>query len=88
MLNPVYTGQFKKDYKRAEKRGKDISKLDEIMGMLVNETPLPPRCREHQLHGNWEGYTECHIEGDWVLIYCFSSGSIYFSCTGTHSDYL
>lgn len=89
MLDFDFTNQFKKDYKLMKKRGKDLNKIDEIMGMLIWEEPLPARCREHNLHGDWDGYTECHIEGDWVLIYEREEGvQIKFAYTGTHSDYL
>ncbi|GHV00397.1 hypothetical protein FACS189483_10440 [Spirochaetia bacterium] len=42
--------------------------------------------REHELSGNFKGYTECHIQGDWVLIYKFGEGVIRFARTGSHSD--
>jgi len=54
MLTPVYTTQFGKDLKRSTQRGKDTSKLKTIMVMLVNEKPLPPRCKDHKLRGNFK----------------------------------
>jgi mRNA interferase YafQ len=66
---------------------KSIEEAREDLG-LWNE-PLPERCREHKLHGNWDGFTECHIEGDWVMIYMTDGiERISFSYTGTHSDLL
>lgn len=40
MLNPVRTTQFKRDSKLAEKRGKKMSKLKDIMVKLINEKLL------------------------------------------------
>lgn len=37
MLRPEFTGQFKKDYKLAIKRGCDPNKLSEVINLLVNE---------------------------------------------------
>ena len=71
-----------------EKRGKKLDKIMDIMVSLIWEEPLPARCREHKLHGDWDGFTECHIEGDWVIMYITGDGKITFANTGTHSDYL
>jgi mRNA interferase YafQ len=87
MLTPKFSNQFKKDYKLMEKRHKNMQEIVEIMDLLVMERPLPERCREHNLSGNYAGFTECHIKGDWVLIYYLGEAhAIYFSRTGTHSD--
>ncbi|MDR3122426.1 MAG: type II toxin-antitoxin system YafQ family toxin, partial [Treponema sp.] len=34
----------------------------------------------------YEGHTECHIEGDWLLLYRLPQGKVVFNRTGTHSD--
>jgi mRNA interferase YafQ len=86
MLEPVFAAQFKKDYALMEKRHKNMQKIIAIMAMLIMEEPLPEAQREHLLHGTYDGFTECHIEGNWLLIYRFHNGCIYFTRTGTHSD--
>ena len=88
MLDYYFQNQFKKDLKLLKKRGKDLDKIFEIIVTLIWEEPLPERCREHKLHGDWDGYTECHIENDWVMLYITDGEKIAFSFTGTHSDYL
>ena len=89
MLDFYFTNQFKKDLKLMEKRRKNIDKLFEIMALLIWGEPLPEYCREHKLHGDLEGFWDCHIEGDWVLLYQLDEGEqITFAYTGTHSDYL
>ena len=80
------TGQFERDYSHMVKRGKKIDKLDSVMWMLINEVPLPPRCRDHALKGNLTGFRDCHIEPDWLLIYKVDGDSVVFERTGTHSD--
>jgi mRNA interferase YafQ len=71
-----------------EKRNSDMSLLEGIMNRLVNEEPLPPEARPHGLSGDWAGATDCHIKGDWVLIYEIDSATkkITFERTGTHTD--
>ena len=69
MLELVTTGQFRKDYKRVKKRGYDISLLEEVIDLLLNNQPLDERYRDHGLIGNYEGFRECHILSDWLLIY-------------------
>ena len=86
MLNPSTTNQFKKDYQKQIKRGKDISKLEQLMKHIVFEEPLAAKYRDHPLSGNWAHYRDCHVEPDWVLIYKVSGGDVLFALTGSHSE--
>jgi mRNA interferase YafQ len=86
MLTPVFTNKFKKDFALVQKRHYDIDEIYDVMAKLIMEEPLPEKNREHFLHGDYEGFSECHIKGDWLLIYRSDDGYIYFSRTGTHSD--
>jgi mRNA interferase YafQ len=86
MLTYEFTGLFKKDLKLMEKRRKNMPRLREVMDMIIREKPLPKERRNHPLHGNWEGFSECHIQGDWLLIYRIDKGIVYFSRTGSHAD--
>jgi mRNA interferase YafQ len=82
------TSQFKKDVKRAGKRGEDLSKLRTVMDLLIEGALLPPEYKDHPLRGNFAGSRDCHIEPDWVLIYTLTeNGShVCFERTGTHGD--
>ena len=88
MLTANYSGKFKKELKLMEKRGLDMQKIFAVMIDLQNEIPLQPRHREHLLSGNFKGFSECHIEPDWLLIYKIDLQvkEIYFVRTGTHTD--
>lgn len=86
MLRPQFTGAFKRDRKRAHRRGKDLGKLETVMRRLANGERLEPRLRDHGLSGEWQDFRECHLEPDWLLIYRITSGEITFVRTGTHSD--
>ena len=82
------TNQFKKDVKRAAKRGKNMAKLKAMLEGLIDGKPLPPECRDHPLGGGFAGCRDCHIEPDWVLIYTLTDKGTHvcFERTGTHSD--
>lgn len=83
-----YTAQFKRDLKRAKKRGKTLGKLQKVMECLEHEEPLPHTIRDHALKGDFLGCRECHIEPDWLLIYklLIDKAVIIFTCMGTHAD--
>ena len=90
MLKPEFSGQFKRDYKLAIKRGCDPKKLEEVVSILCREEPLPPSYRDHALTNsrNYKGMRECHIEPDWLLVYKIVREKLIFtlSRTGSHSD--
>lgn len=88
MLTIKYHTLFKKDFKRIKKRGYDISRLEKIVGLLANEVPLPEQFKDHNLSGNYNGFRECHIAPDWLLIYQVNNNELVLvlSRTGSHSD--
>lgn len=88
MLDLVYTTQFKKDYKLAQKRDVDIDELFKVIGMLQKQEPLPEEKRDHPLVGNYKGYRECHVRPDLLLIYKIKEKELELLLfrTGTHSD--
>lgn len=86
MRTPISGAQFRRDVKLAQKRGKDMAKLREIILLLVERSPLPPPYRDHALGGDWKHYRDCHIEPDWLLIYKIEGDDLYLVRTGTHSD--
>ena len=86
MRNPVSGAQFRRDVKLAQKRGKDIEKLREVFVLLIEGNPLPPRCKDHPLGGDWKHYRDCHIEPDWRLISKVDGGDLHLIRRGTHSD--
>ncbi|MCL1875365.1 MAG: type II toxin-antitoxin system YafQ family toxin [Synergistaceae bacterium] len=84
----VWTTQFKKDYILSEKRGLPISLLDDCIRILASGEKLPSHYCDHNLSGNWNGYRECHIRSDWLLIYRIDGNDLILvlSRTGSHGD--
>ncbi len=90
MLKVEFTGQFKKDYKLALKRGCNPDALSEVISLLMNEKTLPEKYRDHALENSrkYKNMRECHIRPDWLLIYKVYSDKLVLELirTGTHSD--
>lgn len=90
MLKVVFTGQFKKDYKLALKRGCNPKKLEKIITILKEEQSLPPVYHDHLLVNSkrYKDVRECHIEPDWLLIYKIKDETLILELlrTGSHSD--
>lgn len=86
MRVPVYSGQFKRDVKTAQKRGKDMAKLRALMTLLIDAAPLPAIYLDHPLKGRWRSFRDAHIEPDWLLIYKVDGETVRFERTGRHTD--
>lgn len=86
MRTPVYATQFKRDVKKTTQRGHDIEQLKTVAALLLQETPLPPKYKDHALKGDWKSYRELHIAPDWLLVYKIEGMDCIFTRTGTHAD--
>ena len=85
------TGQFRKDKKRVTGSGRyDWEKLRSVVKELMNDRLLKAKHRDHELSGEHAGVRECHIEPDWLLIYCkegsVDAGALKLIRTGSHSE--
>ncbi|MBQ6346640.1 MAG: type II toxin-antitoxin system YafQ family toxin [Clostridia bacterium] len=88
MMTLETTAQFRRDYKRAKKRGYNMKLLGDVIDTLLSDVPLEPRHRDHQLTGSMKDYRECHIQPDWLLMYRIEKERLVLVAnrTGTHSD--
>jgi mRNA interferase YafQ len=80
------TTRFEKDYRKALKSGKDMTRLKRVMTWIAADEPLPPELRDHKLIGNFQGRRECHLAGDWLLIYKLDGDTVIFERTGSHAE--
>lgn len=88
-----YAKSFLKDWERLSRSGRyDLARLKDAMLLLIaNDGPLGPEWKDHALKGEWVGYRECHIGGDFLLIYELNEsvgqgGGIVFVRAGTHAE--
>ena len=88
MYEVRFTSAFKKSYKLMKKRGLDISLLENVIDLLRNGKTLDEKYRDHALSGDFEGFRECHIKPDWLLVYLIENDILTLTMvdTGTHSD--
>lgn len=92
MSKPLYdvemTSVFKKELKKAKKRGLDLQLLNDIVTKLQNGECLPEKNGDHALTGNWKNHRECHIQPDWLLVYRVIENELILLLvrTETHSD--
>lgn len=88
MLDIFYTSQFKRDYKKAKKQGKDLAKLKKVLSLLQSQHKLPKVYRDHHLTGNYAGFRECHISPDWLLVYKIDTDQLLLILArlGSHSE--
>ena len=90
MLTIEYPSIFKRDYKRAIKRGCNSKNFEKVVLMLQNQKLLPEKYRDHALTDsrNFKNVRECHIEPDWLLVYQIINERLVLKLmrTGTHSD--
>jgi mRNA interferase YafQ len=77
---------FKRDLKLCRKRGANMNVLDAVVQILSNGDPLPPKHRPHKLSGEWNGFWECHVRPDLLLIYEVDDTSVRLIRLGSHAD--
>ncbi|MCL2053828.1 MAG: type II toxin-antitoxin system YafQ family toxin [Oscillospiraceae bacterium] len=83
-----YTSQYRKDERCVKRQGKDISKLDKILLLLITGAQLPSEYKDHSLQGNWKHSRELHIEPNWLLIYRLTENKTFviLERTGSHNE--
>ena len=86
------TNEVPKDWERFSYSGRyDMNRLKKVMLLLIeNAEPLPEQWLDHPLTGQWSKHRECHIGGDFLLIYKVEKSSaderIIFVRAGTHAE--
>jgi mRNA interferase YafQ len=88
MYSIEFTNRFKKDVRRCQKRGYDLSILKNAIDLLQKSGRLPVTFKPHILKGKYEGLWECHLLPDWLLVWQQNDKELIllFMTTGTHSD--
>ena len=87
MLTLEYSTQFKKDFKKITKLPiPDVVEVEHVIKLLQQGKALPQRYVDHPLSGNWQGYRDCHVKPDLVLIYKVDRHSIKLARIGSHSE--
>ena len=64
-----YSSQYKRDFKKYRNNPSKLEKLLEVFQMLEKGIELPAKYGAHMLKGQYKDCLECHIEGDFLLIW-------------------
>ncbi len=85
-----YTNDFKRNYKKIKKQGKDVEKLKYVVSKLANGLELEEKYKNHMLTDSkhYKKCGECHIEPDWLLVYQYIDNELVLVlvATGSHSE--
>ncbi len=64
-----------------------MGRLKDVMLLLIaNDAPLGLEWLDHPLKGEWAECRECHVGGDFLLIYQVEDNAIMFVRVGTHAE--
>ena len=83
-----YAKAFRRDWERLLHSGRyDMKRLKEAMLLLIAaDAPLGPEWLDHPLKGDWADHRECHIGGDFLLIYQLEGDCLNFVRAGSHAE--
>ncbi len=81
------SSRFKKDYKRYKHDEEKIKALFHIVSYLEKGEEIPKVYKPHYLKGNYNGFLECHIEDDFLLIWMDENeNTVCLERLGTHAQ--
>lgn len=83
MRDVIRSRKFDKEYKNA---GGLNAELIDVVYHLIHDKPLPEKYRNHPLKGNWQGFWDCHVRPDLVLIYKITNDAIELHRLNSHSE--
>lgn len=90
MREIIRGNRFKRDYKRESKgqhRMTLAKDLAAVVAALAGNFQLVPRYEDHPLSFDWNGYRDCHIKPDLILIYRKTEdGRLLLARLGSHSE--
>jgi mRNA interferase YafQ len=83
-----YARSFARDWERLSRSGRfDMTRLKTVMLLIIaNDGPLPPEWKDHELKAEWSDHRECHVGGDFLLIYLIDGPDVVFVRAGTHAE--
>lgn len=84
------TPRFKRDYKALMRKHYNRQAfVAAVTALMAEDTELlTTRYRDHALKGEWAGFRELHIDGDWLLIYRIDRDvlQLVLTRTGSHDQ--
>ena len=83
-----HTKTFKKNLKKYKNDLATLDLIESIIDKLANDRILESKHKDHKLQGEYEGFRECHVKPDLLLIYKKDSINLILICIdiGSHGD--
>lgn len=83
-----YSKEFKKGLKKLKNDTQILNLIKSVIIKLANDEILEPKFKDHKLTGDYEGFRECHIKPNLLLIYKKEERVLILSCValGSHSE--
>ena len=85
-MDYVLSKEYKRDLKKLPVEIQSGPEYAEGLYCLFNQKSLPERYKDHALQGNWQGFRDCHIKNDLILIYKIEADTLYFARLNSHSE--
>lgn len=91
MYRVWYSKKFSKSYKKLVHGGLKQStqiEIQETIKLLAAGMKLSASYKDHQLHGEFAEYRECHVQGNLLLVYKIIEGELVLlmANVGSHND--
>jgi len=89
MYHKYYTKRFQKSLKKIIRSGKiEREEVEFVVNILASGRKLTSEYQDHLLHGRFNGFRECHIKSDLLLIYYIKNQELVLVLfdIGTHSE--
>ena len=79
---------YKRDLKKLASSPEFLTSIEyiEVMYHLLNGMALPAKYFDHALSGEWQGFRDCHIKNDLVLVYKVEGSVLQLARLNTHSE--
>lgn len=77
---------YKRDIKKLPSEVLSSPELIEVLYCIFKQKPLPAQYKDHALTGNWQGFRDCHVKNDLVLVYRMVDGKLQLARLNTHSE--
>ena len=79
--------KFKKDQKRYRHNIEKMKKLYDLLVILEETGRVPQEYQPHMLSGNYNGFMECHVDDNFLLIWIDETSDIIkLVRLGTHHE--
>lgn len=79
MYQVIRTKLFERSYKRLKQSGvkkEVVSDLQDVIDVLASGKSLSKKHSDHKLTGQFQGYRECHVRPNLLLIYQIDQGNL------------